>query len=351
MPHKTHYKIHISDVQRYKACRQAWSWSSPIRANLTPRDKYAPFFTGSLVHHCLEMRYKYDAPVNDAIESYCRIELTEAQQTDPKLLEQIELVRGLMKHYELWQKHDRTWLSDAGFEFIASEQTFSVPLWSNSRNSIELIGTFDGVVKNKHNGKTYLWEIKTTRSLSEREKQLQLDNQADAYTNAAQRILGMPIDGIIYTLIRKKIPEHPKIIKGNLLSVAESQDITAEWYLDLVKQHHFPQSMLDRMLINAWIKDQYGNFIDYLAKRGNNYFSRVVVNRSQIELADSWTQLQAVAREMINPKTAIYRSEDHHCNYCLMRQPCLAKFKGQDYATILNNSFVYNERYADEVIE
>lgn len=308
-----------------------------------------PFWLGSLVHHCLEMRYKYSASIQEALASFPQLDRPLEEITDPRQLENIVLARGLLLHYDLWQKYDRTWLRDDNFDFIASERDFATALWANSRNRIEIVGTFDGVVKSKHNGKHYLWEIKTTRSITEREKQLALDSQTDAYLNAAQRILGIELAGVVYTLIRKKIPEFPKILKTGMLSQAKDQDTSAEMYLAHVKAHHGLGAWATDP--KPWIRDNYGDIINHLAQQGNPYFSRVVVNRSQAELQDSWDQLQAAAREMIDPRTYIYREESYACNYCLFRHPCITKRAGGDFRAILDRDYVFNERYADEVPE
>lgn len=345
-----HYKVHISDVMRYKSCRQAWQWSSPLKSNLTPKDKYAPFFTGSLVHHCLEMKHTIGLPTSQAIKMFLDQECTPEQKQDQTILDQVQLVYGLMQHYDLWQKQDTSWLADSNFEFIANEQDFATIIQRNSRSIIELVGRFDGVVKSLTNGKYYLWEIKTTRSIAEREKQLALDSQADAYTNAATRMLGVPIEGIVYTLIRKKIPDFPKVLQNGNLSAATSQDITAYYYLDCIKRHHSEVlDSLDLVATKAFIKSMYGNTLEALLNNDKPYFKRVLVQRSATELANSWNELKLVSREMISKRTPIYLNESYGCNYCLFRNPCIAKRAGKNYQEILDRDYVYNQRYADEI--
>jgi hypothetical protein len=344
------YKLHISDIQRYKSCRQAWSWASPLKANLTPRDKYQPFFTGSLMHHVLEYHYKFGTSAGDSIRAYIAANCDAEQQRDPALLDQARLVASMFNHYQLWQKQDRSWLADANFAFISAEQDFTVPLWRNQYAACELVGTFDGVVQNITDNKYYLWELKTTRSIAQREKQLDLDSQADAYTNAAQRILGVPISGIIYTLMRKDLPDFPKINKDGFLSASTSQDTTAFWYLKCIKEHH--GAMLEKVSKedqDLWIKHNYGTIINALLQQDQKYFRRVLVQRSQIELANSWQELRAVTNEMLSRRTPVYLNESYSCNYCLFRNPCIAKRAGRDYQHILDRDYVFNQRYADEI--
>lgn len=346
MPTKHNYTIHISGVQQFKECRQAWAWASPLRANLTPIEKYVPFFTGSLIHHCREHLAQGATNVGALIEQWIEANTNAAQRSDPKLLDAVALVRGMLYHYDLWQKYDTTWLADAQFEFVATEQQFKIPLWANSRSRVWLAGIFDGVVRSKHNGKLYLWELKTTRSVIEREKQLDLDAQTDAYANAARKELGLDIAGIVYTLMRKKIPE-VKMLKTGMLSQAKDQDVTAEWYLDAIKRAH-PDQAHAKDLFKAFASAQYGDILNTLVQE-NKYFRRVVINRSHKELDDGWQQLQSVAQEMVNPKIPIYRNEGNHCNWCLWRIPCIAKRQGRDIAPILSSGYEYNARYAAEI--
>lgn len=351
MPTKHLHKVHISGIQSFKRCRQAWFWNSPQGLNLTPRDKYIPYFTGSLVHHCLEYRYKFGTPVETAIATYLEANCSAFELADNRISEQVALVTGMLKHYDLWQHHDTTWLSDDNFDFIDNERPFKAHLWNNTRHSIELRGTYDGVVKSRHNGKYYLWEIKTTRSITEREKQLDLDSQTDAYINAASRELELPISGVIYTLLLKKVPDQPKVLANGTLSQALTQDTTADWYLDAAKTHHSGAFKHDHAEGKALIKALYSDVLNQLLVKENKYFKRVVISRSKVELDDSWRQLQSVAKEMINPKIAIYRSEDNACNYCIFRDPCIAKRKGENFNALLNSNFVFNNRYIEEVSE
>lgn len=348
MPKRYNYEIHISDVQAFKRCRWAWQHSSPIMSNLQPKDKYAPFFVGSMVHHALEYHYKFAIPTKEAIYAYVAANCTIDELKDPGIMEQADLAMGLVDHYKLWQKHDQTWLADNNFVFVAPEQSFKILLWENSRRRIWLAGTFDGVVQRLDNGLLYLWEIKTTRSLIEREKQLALDSQTDTYAGSAQEVLGQPIAGIIYTLIRKKIPDTPKVLQNGNMERKASADTTVEFYLDCVKKHHSPYFDNDAEL-KSYLADAYGDYLNELLKKPNNYFRRVIVNRSPAELATARWELLATAQQMVNFRTPIYRTDGYHCNYCLFRQPCIASKQGntQQYISLIDNGYVPNKRFLE----
>ncbi len=340
MPRLTQHTIGITDAIAFRQCRQAWYWSSPLGCNLRPTEKHIPYFVGSLVHYGLECITKGSAAgipliIAEYVGNHCTV--TEAYSTP--ILDACELAIGILQHYQLWQKHDTSPLADKNLEFISNEADHDVTLWSNTRNAIKLASTFDRVVHSKIDGNFYLVEYKTTSNMFKRFQQLQLDAQLDAYLNNASRTLDVPITGIIYTLLRKKVPEFPNILKTGLLSTAPKADTTAEWFLACAKQHH--SGFEDR---NTLIKAHYGDYLNTLLNNLNKYFTRAVVTRSNRELNDSWYQLQETAKEMVAQRTPIYRNENTHCGDCAFRAPCIAKRQGLDYQAILQSSYEQNVR-------
>jgi hypothetical protein len=333
------YSIHITDVNAFKQCRRAWNWSSSLRANLAPKERYQPYYLGTLVHFGLEMKYRFNTPANQAIYSYLEAATSFEVPYDqiiasvpPAELDTINLATGMLNHYALWQQYDQTWLADAEFDFIAPEQDFKRVLWKNTRRAIYHAGRYDGIVLHRATGKYYLWEIKTTRSLSERTKQLTFDAQTDTYLLAAQEVLDKPIEGIIYTLLRKKLPENPKVLANNMLSTNVRVDTTPEHFLDFANTHHAHLALDAR---KATIATNYSDVIQGLLNQPNKYFARILVQRSQRALEISSTELKQVAQAMIDRRTPIYASDGPHCLYCSFRVPCTMMRNGDDYQSYL----------------
>lgn len=352
MPRRQVFNIHISDVSAFKACRQRWDYSSTIRKSLAPRAIYAPFLVGSGVHKALELRFKFGTPLQDGVTHFLAKEL-KPLKADPVLWEgvkaQVEenetLIRGMLAHYHEWQKASNTPLADRAFEFVSTEAPFNIKLWGNSRKQINYAGTFDGVVRHLETGKYYLWEVKTTRSITERVKQLDFDPQTTGYILGAQRALGLEIEGVIYTLLRKSLPNTPQPLKsGDRLSKAIKEgkyyNTSAEWYIKTVREFH-PTAT------KAGIMDFYGDVISVLAEAGNSYFSRVVIKRSQAELARFESELLEVSKAMIDPRVPVYRGEGQHCNYCTFRNPCLLLHREgpEAEATNLAANYIYHNRH------
>lgn len=346
MPKIIDYEIHISDIMRFKRCRREWAWASHLKRNLEPRDKYAPLWIGTLVHHGLEQWYRSQVEPEFSIVNYECANLTPTQIDDPKNRESCDLAINLVANYIKWQRTDRTWLADKNFDFIAPEQDFKVLLWQTSRARVWLAGRFDGIVRRRDNGFLYLWEIKTTRSIMEREKQLDFDEQTSAYLFAAHK-LGYDVQGAIYTLIRKKLPESPRILKNGLLSTDKSIDTTPEHYIQCIRDHHFADRD-SRETDRQFILNNYGDILTHLGMQPNKFFKRVTVNRSPREIEHSASEIIAVAREMLSKQTPIYMTATAGCNWCLFRNPCAAYNRGQDYEAILEREYQPNTKFTKD---
>lgn len=352
MPKQTTHYVHVTDIQRYQRCRRAWSWASPMRANLAPRDIYAPFFTGSLVHYGLEQLYRYNTAPEAALTALMARDYPHHAALMPNnspLGEHYTMALGMLKHYQLWQHYRKADIySDANTAFVALEHEYQYELWANSRARIVLRGRFDGLVLHKPTGKYYLWEIKTTRSIKQRMQQLELDTQTDAYLIAASSALSahlgyaVEVSGVIYTLLRKKLPATPTVLNDGTLS-RKKISTSPYHYTHMIAQQH-PLST------TSYKADIYGEYVQELiaGEVDDPYFMRVLVTRTPAELSQAASDLTAVAREMISPKTPLYPNPTDQCGYCLFRAPCIAMQRASDVQLLLDRNYVDNERYAAE---
>lgn len=345
----TTFDIHISDVLAFKSCRRKWNWSSLLRQNLTPLGVYVPFFVGSVIHGALDRYYRYGlSPAHEVtMLAWEETKLIQEEYPEiyaaqlPKIDQQVALCEAILNHYVQWARSYNGPLNDRDLDFINVEQRFDVPMRTNRgfiAKRYRLAGRFDGVVRNKRDDQLYLWEVKTTRSIAERIKQLDLEEQADAYALAAQELLGMPIAGVIYTLIRKAIPEQPQVLKNGMLSQNKQIDTTFECYLAAIRAQHQHNATRD------FISTHYGDFLQHLLDNSKPFFERVLIRRSQAQLKASRDELYAVAREMTDPRVPIYHHGQPSCNWCIFRDPCLALQNGNKELSdrILAENFVQN---------
>lgn len=337
------YEIHISDVRTFKQCRRKWEWSSMLRRGLESTKPYAPFFTGRAIHHCLEHYYAHHVTFDKALEIFLATEKEKMEATgalwpvESEIFDQqIDLIRGLLDHYRLWLGYDAGRWADDQLDFISMETSFSVPIHAPSgrpSSKVFFAGRFDGLVRRKDDGSYWIWETKTTRSIDELKRSLDNDEQAGGYILAAQELFKVPISGVLYNIIRKKLPTTPRLLQSGTLSLNKQIDTTAYHYMDTIKEVHPDWTMPEIMA-------EYGAFLDYLLLEGRPFFARVPIYRTQSELATLAHDLHLVALEMTRPNVAIYPTPSWmNCNFCHFRAPCLALNAGADYEFLLREEF------------
>jgi hypothetical protein len=336
-------EIHISDVRTYKQCRRKWNWSSPLRRNLEPNVPYAPFFSGRLIHHCLEHYYRSHTPFTDSFNVFMAHEqklMDEAGKLWPAeaqiVQDQLALCAGMLNHYALWIDSEQSRWSDDNLEFITLEESFSVPFFTPSgyrSPKIYLGGRRDGLVRRRDDGTYWIWEVKTTRSIDELRRSLDNDEQAGTYLLAAQIQYNVKISGVLYNILRKKLPTIPDVLKSGFLTKRMDLDTTAQAYADAVKRNHPGWTHQQRM-------DEYGDIIRSLLDKGNTFFARIPIYRSQKEISELAQNLRLTALEMTRKSTPLYPAPSWmNCNFCHFRGPCLQMNAGGDTEFLLAQEY------------
>ena len=334
-------EIHISDIRSFKSCRRKWWWSSPLGRNLESNVPYAPFFTGQAIHYALEMYYeKPSVPFRESAEKFISHKEKEMGTLWPMeretFIEQVDLILGLLDHYALWVRGLEGPYADSNLEFLSLETSFRVPIYAPSgRKSpkVFLAGRFDGVVRKVSDGSLWIWETKTARSIEELLKSLVNDEQAGAYIWAAQQIYKQPIVGVLYNVLRKKVPTVPEVLQSGYLSVNKKCDTTAEAYFTAAHRQHPDWDMTQ-------IMDYYGAFIEALQEKGNTFFVRFPVYRTATEISTLAENLHATSLEMTRKSTVHYPTPGWmNCSFCHFRAPCLAMNAGGDVEWMLENEY------------
>lgn len=221
--------IHISDVNAFLSCRRAWDFSSNLRQHLTTIQVYQPFFFGTVIHAFLEEYYRPNALIAHAAGR-----ATQQLKAIPNALpEFIDFGSQLFEHYITWALNQAAGdcLGDYSFDSLSVEQPFDVPILTPAgfpSSKFRFAGRVDGVWRSTVDGKLYLHEIKTTSSIDGRIGQLAFEYQPTAYMLAMGAVYKEPIAGVIYTLIRKKLPADPDVLKDGSLSKNKGIDTTAD---------------------------------------------------------------------------------------------------------------------------
>lgn len=335
------YNIHISDIRNFRACRRKWDWSSALRQNLEPSVPYAPFFVGRAIHYCLE--WYYGPEHRNIWESLEQFEANETkiagnlwQSEQEKWDESIELIEELLQHYMLWVQVDTMPYRDDTLEFIDLEIPFNVPLYNPETGAedkeVRLEGRFDGLVFHKPTQTYWIWECKTARSITELAKSLENDEQAGAYIYAAQMLRNIPITGVLYNILRKRAPSHPRILDSGYVSKAKG-DFTMFSYVADVRRAHPDWDW-------QMIQEHYGSVFYEYSIQDNGFFARFPIKRSQEEITNLMANLYWTAKEMVDPNLRVYPAPTFiQCNFCPFRAPCLAKNRNGNYEELLRAEY------------
>lgn len=348
-------KIHASDIATWKACRRRWEWSSVLHRNLEPSKPYTPFLLGRAVHHALEFFYRDGTEPSVSLQEYWIAEIQRMEKHGTLWEPEQELIReqwdfsvGLLEHYMLWLNAYKGEWSNEAFETIDTEVRFEVPLrdpYGTPSDKVVLAGRIDGVCRRKSDGTLWLREFKTARSISERLNMLPYDEQPMIYIIAASEHYGEPVAGVIYDVIRKKLPAQPKVLASGFLSQAVSQKTSFVHYLQAIREHHGVEATKE------FIKASYGPFLLNLKSSEEPFFARIPFIRTaeQLELAarDIWV----VAHEMVDPTMYIFPSPSYHCNFCTFKVPCALKNAAMDYEAVLAAEFKPRTDNPEEVLE
>lgn len=332
----TSNSIHISDIRAFRQCRRKWAWSSPLRNNLEPTIPYAPFYTGRAVHAALEYYYQDGTPLEETIDRYLATEeavmlLSGMWESERQVFEeQMELIQAIIAHYSLWIAVDEKKYSDRNLEFVALEMPFEIEL--PGIDGATFGGRFDGIVKHLGTGELWIWETKTTRSISELTRSLANDEQCGLYMYAARKI-GFPVVGVLYNMLRKKAPSEPSLLSSGALSKAKSIDTSAMHYAKCIAQT-FPDWSSET------IQEFYGDMLDYLKDNESKFFQRFPIYRSEQELDQLIMNLVLTAREMLNLELPLYPSPSWvTCSFCSFKAACLTMNAGGNFEVLLDEDF------------
>lgn len=246
------------------------------------------------------------------------------------------LGRGMIRHYLKYAERTDDFTPVAvelelGANFFLADEMQSYTNFSEKGFKYE--GRIDGIVK-KRDGSLWVLEHKTARSFEDLDK-LILDEQCTSYIMLA-RANGYPVQGVIYNVLKKKIPIVPNVTKnGQRLYAIKLTATTYDLYMGAIKNNGFDT------------KD-YTEQLNDLATMSNSFFRRQVVTRNDYELRDWMERLTLEAQDMTeNPR--IYPTFNMWCKSCSFYPLCVAMTDGSDVDWILNT--MYKKKQKEEKVE
>jgi len=320
-------EIHVSDVLNFKRCRRRWGFSSPLMSHLEPKRPNTTLWLGTGVHYGLNEYYRGNVKnPADAFTSWAdtaikqirnRVELTQ-EQFD-KFLATRELGEGMLQHYTRWAPEQ-----DKPYTGLAEEYTFAVPLPGFPPQSVVLCGRWDRIVRDR-NDLFWIMEHKTTQRFDT--ERLILDEQVGVYIYAAHKALGLDLQGVLYNMLRKKAPTVPEPLKSGGLTKRANIDTTEEVYRDAISMQGLDS-------------EDYEDILGQLRAKGNTFFYREFVYRSEAEIKLLMANIAAVVVEMLDSKVVLYPNPNTlNCLGCMFQGPCIAMADGSDWKFILQQEF------------
>ena len=275
-------------------------------------------------------------------------ELAVAQGDDYRA--RIELGIGMLTYYAAYV-HPK---ADGWFKPIATEIPFEVPIEDpdNPGDSLKCLaspqcgqvhsndpgvndsnvtyaGRVDMLIEDLRNGGYFIWDHKTATQLTTDDGFLQLDDQVGSYCWALSNVLGLNIRGFVYAEYRKAYPSPPTLLKnGRTFSTNKLQATTYDIFLEAVGEDTEDP--------------RYQEYLSFLrGKDAPKFHQRFVIIKNEHELSGIGEALTIESADIVDPRLRIYPSVGKFsCGNCAYRQPCIAKFMGEDYEYTLNSLYV-----------
>lgn len=361
------FKLSTTERQEFKECRRRWDFGSLSRQAIEPNRPAIALWFGTGIHHALEMYYSNE-PFNDGDKElsmasdpykcvdlhwrdWCKKEIARIEESQVALWDEqkeelqkmVELGSGMLQNYITWAAKEDSSTANGFKEVLYTEREFEVPLLNDDGSlfifkdgndqqwAIFLVGRLDMVVKDFED-RLWILDHKTSKDRLDPEI-LTLDDQMTLYLWAVQQIIGSPLEGCYYNVLRKKLPSEPQMLKSGGLSKSKMIDTTYDVYL---------QAIFDNGLDPA----DYEDILDYLVNKDCGFFTRAKVHRNKHEIDMAGRMLRMEAIDMLNAPY-IYPNPTRDCKWkCDYMPLCIAMNRNDDVAFMINS--MYRPRVKEE---
>lgn len=354
-------EIHITDLEQYLRCRRRWWLASPLSLNLQPATLSKPLYLGQAVHIALDVYHSNGESLDAALTEFDRWSAERADALgrwtfmNMSTVDLVNEVRNegahMLRHYDLWHRGNK--LSDR-WEVIATEQTFEVPIpvpqevargmaWREKRSrgmylhegqlvsgKIKLAGRFDGIALDKETGKRWLLEFKTARTLKNI-RWVFRGMQGAAYVYAARQLFG-DIEGMLYRVLRKRVPDNPKPLKKeHCFSQAKNQTTSFWFHRHMLKRYAEQEGVPVREVMNlnrGMLQLLHGKIDDDGVS--DEFFLQKKIHKHD-ELVDGVMRaVYAHGMDMISKPMIMPTPSYMGCMLCPFRDPCDLFNRGMD---------------------
>lgn len=226
--------LRTSERKDFRRC--PWLWEQSWIHGLRPRREPTWAIFGTAWHKANEVRYPPGVKRGsraDTIDAFLDnldgqirkvgIDLSDVCMDDDGVPEEgtskqdVELVLADELGTIMWENYFAMYGEDEEWECIHTEQPFQIDVPHPTRPGKTLVvyaGTWDALMRNRRNGKLWLWDHKTAKTLPNMQF-LELDDQAGSYLWVAKEVLVHKgvlrrkdvIEGIIFNYAKKTKPD------------------------------------------------------------------------------------------------------------------------------------------------
>ncbi len=299
-----------SELSTFQDCPQKWWFKYDQK--LTPMRTGKNLAFGKVFHSALSAFYLGGI---DAALSLFQKEIREfIDGAEPEEIENLRnletLGLSMLSMYATFSKqHD-------DFEIIEMETPHTVPIITaagNKSNLFEYTYTLDQLIR--RNGQLWIHEFKTAETIDNNYlSNLILDEQMSRYQWATEKMFKEPVAGAMYTILRKKIPNVPEILKKGGLTQRKDIDTIYEIYFDAIQR-------------NGLNPQDYAEILDILKAKGNTFIHREMVLRNEKEKKECEQRLYTLCK-VINTDAPLYKCPSRDCTWkCDFRGLCIEDSK------------------------
>lgn len=295
-------KVSVSQLNTFSSCQRKWFFSrvNKFKTNIN-------FMFGSAYHKSLEaLKFKYleDATLEGVLylKGHGFIELLQSNY-DAELYSKDEIIEMANNDFKEWQsllenmvERYNKFLNDNGFKIHMSEIELNYVI----NKEIRLQCFIDRILEK--DGKYYLEESKSGRDVNL--SHVPIDFQAGVYVTIAEKVLDIPIEGLVYTKNKKSIPNAPKVLKSGALSTDKSQSTTYELYMGMAKSI-YGDNIPDEVLVCAE---------EILNKKG--YFDYRFLTKNKEQKTAILNQLKLKGKELVKAQKILATNEKKAFSGC-----------------------------------
>lgn len=331
------YTVSTSDRVTFKRCRRKWDFGSRNRQSLalTTGEVVTPLWLGTGFHFALEDHYGYNLFGNPMdswrayVDSHRRSELPDDHK------EAGELAVGMLTYfYEDWlpqhgEPFPTLWIDGVPQVEVNVRIPLDIPP-PPGYISVEYSTTFDRLALDPL-GRVVVVDYKTAARAYEAGR-LELDPQVSSYFWAARLIYGDQVEGAVWHIFLKAVPDAPEVLKNGELSKNKQQHTTAAIYRKTLMEYF------------GKVPPGYADILNHFAAQENEYgdkfITRESIYRNLTFGENEERKIFSEIHDMIDPGLSLYPNPTRDCSWdCNYKAPCLSMDDGSDFEYMLETEY------------